>query len=542
MKQLRYIAYVRKSTEDEERQVLSKEAQIDKIKERFSELKIVGFLDESKSAFEPDKRSVFKEVLAMLDKGEVDGIIAWHPDRLSRNEVDASAITWRIRQGVIKDLKFASFSFDNSPEGLMMLQMTMSQSQYFSAKLSKDVKRGNEKKRQLGGLTGLAPEGYVNNRLERTVEKDLVRFKLMRKAFDMYLTGEYSVQQVARTLNDEWGYRTRKHNKTGGKPLGYSTLYSIFRNVRYAGLVPDPYDPEVFYKANFPAMITQAEYDQVQVLLGTKGCPRLASRRQFALRGFLKCGECGCMITAQTKTKKLKVGGSRLHSYYHCTGKRQSCSQVKGFGYKREQELYDDLTDLLDHYELTPKLNEWGIKALRELADKEVGERDSVQTMQNTGIDATQKQLDRLLEMATEGLIDKQTYRAKQTDLMTKLKTLQEAQADTAHRARDWFEFAIETFEKLEHASERFAKGDLATKKEILLAIGQNPVLLNGKLEITPNEWLLPVRDNVQRIKAELEKVRTLPQQIQKASEEAIYLQWCGCGESNSSCLIGSQE
>jgi hypothetical protein len=55
---LRYIAYLRKSSEDEERQVLSKEAQRDKIKERFPDLNIIKFVDESKSAFEPDKRIV----------------------------------------------------------------------------------------------------------------------------------------------------------------------------------------------------------------------------------------------------------------------------------------------------------------------------------------------------------------------------------------------------------------------------------------------------------------------------------------------------
>ncbi len=185
---LRYVLYVRKSTEDEEKQVLSKDAQKDKCEEQFKNLNIVKVLDESKSAFEPDKRDVFKQVLEMLDNGEADGIMAWHPDRLSRNEVDASSITWRVRKGIIKDLKFASFSFENSPEGVMMLQMTMSQSQYFSAKLSKDVKRGNQQKRKTGGITGIAPEGYLNDRINKTVYKDPERFPLLRKAVDLMLT------------------------------------------------------------------------------------------------------------------------------------------------------------------------------------------------------------------------------------------------------------------------------------------------------------------------------------------------------------------
>ena len=113
MNKLRYVAYLRKSTEDEERQVLSKSAQKDNILKCYPDIKIVEWLDESKSAFKPDQRPQFQRILTLLDQGKVDGIVAWHPDRISRNEVDASAITWRIRQGIIKDIKLASFSFDH---------------------------------------------------------------------------------------------------------------------------------------------------------------------------------------------------------------------------------------------------------------------------------------------------------------------------------------------------------------------------------------------------------------------------------------------
>jgi site-specific DNA recombinase len=162
-KQLRYIAYIRKSTEQAERQSLSIPAQKRKIKEIHPNLKIVKTFEESGSAFKPG-RSLFNQMIETIDKGEADAIICWHPDRLSRNEVDASTITYRIRQGVIKDLKFGSYTFDNSPEGIMMLQGVMSHSQYFSSKLSKDVKRGNDEQRKRGWLTGRAPEGYLNTR------------------------------------------------------------------------------------------------------------------------------------------------------------------------------------------------------------------------------------------------------------------------------------------------------------------------------------------------------------------------------------------
>ena len=90
------------------------------------------------------------------------------------------------------------------------------------------------------------------------------------------------------------------------------------------------------------------------------------------------------------------------------------------------------------------------------------------------------------------------------------------------------YEFATRTFERLTDATEKFADGNILTKKDILLSIGKNPVLYEGKLQITPNEWLEPVRINAKSIRERLDKVRTLPEQMKKASEEAICLEWQG--------------
>jgi site-specific DNA recombinase len=541
---LRYGAYMRKSTEEAERQMMSLASQEDKINERFGNLNIAVRRKESKSAFEPDKRPMLKELLDLIDAGKIDGIIAWHPDRLSRNEVDASAITWRIRQGKIKDLKFASgFTFENTPEGIMMLQMTMSQSQYFSAKLSKDVRRGMTKKVQMGGLIGKAPEGYLNKRDsmsgrgEAIVIKDPERFDLMRKAFDLYLTGEYSVAAIHKIMTKEWGYTTLKRRKSGGGAMTKSNLYNVFRNEKYAGLVHDLDDPDKFYKGDYPAMITSEEYDKVQTLLGRKGMPRLAARKQFALRGFIRCADCGHSITAQNKRKVQKNGNVHVYTYYHCTGKHKGCSQKSV--YVPENKLWAQLLELLDSYELDPEMYEWAMDAFRQFAEQEVTERNNVQATQNKAIASTQTQLDKLLDMATRGLINDNEYKTKSTKLKTELKQLQEEQSEITHRVKNWYEIVTETFEKLTYVGKKFTEGDVGNKKDILLAIGENPVLMDGKLQLTSYKWLLPLANNAKSIRAELEKVRTSPQQIQKASKEALRLKWCGWRESNPRLSLG---
>jgi site-specific DNA recombinase len=519
---VRYIGYVRKSTEDQEKQALSIEAQKDKIRERFPNLKIVDIFEESKSAFEPEKRVVFQEVLDRLDAGEADGIIAWHPDRLSRNEVDASALTWRIRKGTLKDLKFANYTFDDSPEGMMMLQMTMSQSQYFSAKLNKDVKRGNEQKRKHGGICGIAPEGYLNDRINKTVYPDPERFPLLRRAVDLFLTGEYSVQQILDIMTYQWGYRTLKRKHIGGGPLGRSSLYYIFRNVRYAGWVPDPYDGDRLYPANFPPLMSQVEYDKIQLLLGRQGGKRFAARKQFVLRGFIRCGECGCMITAQSKERIGPDGKPRIYTYYHCTKKRP-CSQR---GYKREEELFRECVEELNQWELIPELYDWSMDVLNEMARSEIPERKSVEITQQKAINEVQAQYDTLLDMSTRRLIDEEVFVAKSAQLKDQIKELRTAHANAAQETVDWYDYMTHLISTFMNVNVKFAQGDIAAKKEILLAIGQNPVLQDGKLTITPNEWLIPLKEHTQRFNTQIGQVRTMTEQMKSSFLAALFTEW----------------
>jgi DNA invertase Pin-like site-specific DNA recombinase len=96
---LKYFIYCRKSTEDEDRQVLSLSSQIDELKKlaKRLNLKIVGEpLFESMSAKAPG-RKVFNDVLDRIEKGEARGIICWKMDRLARNPVDAGRISWMLQ-------------------------------------------------------------------------------------------------------------------------------------------------------------------------------------------------------------------------------------------------------------------------------------------------------------------------------------------------------------------------------------------------------------------------------------------------------------
>ena len=103
--QYRYIIYVRKSTDEENKQVRSLKDQKDECVEfaQRTKLKWVGFIEEAESAKEPDIRPKFKQMLNDLKAGKYDGIIAWHPDRLARNMREAGDIIDLVDKKIIQD-------------------------------------------------------------------------------------------------------------------------------------------------------------------------------------------------------------------------------------------------------------------------------------------------------------------------------------------------------------------------------------------------------------------------------------------------------
>src|SRR5439155_2450984 len=116
-----------------------------------------------------------------------------------------------------------------------------------------------------------------------------------RRMWNLMLTGLYTPPRIREIANTEWGFRTRATRNAGGIPLARSGIYQIFSNPFYYGWFEYPRGSEKWYKGGHQAMITEEEFDRVQVLLGRDGSPRPAKHFAFAFTGLIRCGECQAM-------------------------------------------------------------------------------------------------------------------------------------------------------------------------------------------------------------------------------------------------------
>ena len=493
---LKYFVYVRKSSEGEERQALSIDSQKEKILEYFSQLDIVEVLEERHSAFKPNQRQVFNSMLNRIRAGEANGIIAWHPDRLSRNEVDAANLTYMIREMFIYDLKFCNYNFDNSPECIWMLQMALSQSQYESAKKGRDVKRGLEKKVKLGWLPGVAPIGYINDRTrekgDRRILSDPERFSLIKKMWQLMLTGNYSVAKIHRIANEQWGFRTIKRKKVGNKPVALSTVHRMFTNPFYAGVIV--FDGQESQGKHKP-MITLDEFEKVQYFLGDRGRPR-PKKHNLPYAGVFKCEECGCSVVGEVKRKYIKSQDKiKFYIYYHCTRKRRDykCSQKSSID---EAQLTEQMEELMKSLTILPDFKKWALEALNSQNDREVEERQRIYEMKHKSLEDAQKRLDNLVQMRLRELIDDEEFKVEKQKLQKEIDGLRLDVNETEKRAKTWLKLTEDTFELAVHGLVNFRKADPQTKKEIFLAFGSNPTIKDKKVCLDIHDCFKPIQNH----------------------------------------------
>jgi site-specific DNA recombinase len=472
---MKYFLYCRKSSEDEDRQILSIESQrqeMESLSAGWSEAEIVQVYEESFSAKAPG-RPVFDAMLKRIEAGEAQGIVAWHPDRLARNSIDGGRIIYLLDTKQLKDLKFATFSFENNSQGKFMLSIIFGYSKYYVDSLSENVLRGYRAKVQQGWLPGLAPLGYLNDKEGKTIIPDPDRFPLIQRIWQLMLTGVETPRSIWEMATQEWGLRSVKRKRIGGNLISLSVVYRILANSFYAGVLER--DEKIFPGKHQP-MVTLDEYEQVQEILGRPGRPR-PKKHSFPYTGMIRCGECGFSVTAENKVNPY---GSH-YTYYHCSKRRLDyrCGQP----YVSVRDIEDQVVAFLREITIPNKFHKWAVDRVQRLANDQKNARHVQRASLERSQLSAKKELENLTKLRIRDLLTDEEYVVQRKELEQQaIKTAQHLKNldDTGN----WFELAQQLISFNNSAVFRFSQGDPQTKRLILSIVGSNFSLKDQRLKI----------------------------------------------------------
>ena len=389
---MKYILYCRKSTDTEDKQVLSLDSQEHELLDIAGKLNlnVIKTFKESRTAKEAG-RPIFNEVIQMISAGKADAILCWKLDRLARNFLDGGLIMDMLQKGIIKEIRtYESTHLPNESAFIMAMQFGMANQ--FSRDLSVNVKRGNRAKMEKGGWPNHAPFGYLNDKATSSIVIDHSRAKYVIRAFELYASGCHGFTEIADILYNE-GLRT-----SCGKKVYRGNIHRIIINPFHCGLM---LREGKYYPGNHEPLISKDLYDKAQLVLQGKLHPR-PKAHFFPLRGFLKCESCGCSLTAT-----LKKG----HQYYYCTNSKGNCEEHKV--YMRETYLDEKIIEILSPLQFSEQKINLMYRAAKEKLDADSGYITSSIDILSKQLESLKTKESKLLDTFLADQISKEIYDVK---------------------------------------------------------------------------------------------------------------------------------
>lgn len=389
---MKYILYCRKSTDSEDRQLLSLDAQereLLEIADKYG-LQVVATYRESMSA-KSIGRPVFAKVIKEIKSGKADAILCWKLDRLARNFQDGGLVIDMLQKSIIKEIKtYEATHYPSDP--VYTLAFLFGEANQYSRNLSVNVKRGNREKLERGEFPNKAPIGYLNDKATKKIVIDKQRAVYIKRVFDLYVDERKSTREIADILYSD-GFRTYS-----GKKVYKSAIARILATTFYMGIMVRN---NKHYVGVHTPLISKEKFEQARMIAEGKTQVR-TQKLFFPLRGFLTCANCGCALTAT-----LKKG----HQYYYCTNGKKICAEHKK--YLREEKLYPVIAEILTELAFSKRKIDLTYKAGKERVEIPNSYNEAVIEKLKKDLENIPIKESKLLDTFLEDSITKEAYDSK---------------------------------------------------------------------------------------------------------------------------------
>lgn len=423
-----YLMYLRKSREDKE---VGLEETLDRHNKILSELA-------DKMNIEIPKENIFKEVvsgetiearpemqkmLAIVESGDVDGVLVVEVERLSRGDMsDQGRILQTFYYSNTKIITPGKIYDPANDADRMFFEFGLFMSRREYEIINKRLMRGREEAAKEGKFGGSRPP-YGYDKIKSPVGKGYTlkpneNAKYVQKIYDMACDGIGAVR-ISNYL-DSIGVKS----PTGGSWLSGGIL-RILENKTYCGYVSwqkhhtvkklmngsivrtRKYNFEScdYYKGIHEAIITEEQWNKAQEMRKNHGKPRNNTVYDLKnpLAGLMFCGTCGYSM-------KRKTGGSNHSQIYVCSNKNCACRKGR-VQHKVEEELYSALREWLKGYKVT-------------IGDIEYHDYSDEISSCEKEIEEVRKKIDRTCSLLEEEVYTVEMFKERNSALQERLKTL----------------------------------------------------------------------------------------------------------------------
>ncbi len=517
--------YNRKSTDTEDKQVLSIESQdeynLERIKDNGDEL--IETYQESRSAMKPYNRPEFSRLTDDIRSGKIEVIYCWKLNRLARNAIDGGEIQWLLQQGIIKKIVTSERTYLPSDNVLMMM-VEMGMAIQFSRDLGRDAKRGMKKKAEMGWFPGVVPVGYSNSygqKGEKYVLKDPERFDIVKRCWDMLLADTKTVKDIHRIAAKDWGLTILGAHGKNPRPISRSSMYNMFSNPFYCGKFR--WDGKI-WQGKHPPMITVEEYDKAQEILGPRGKPRLiANQNVFA--GLIFCGSCGSAVIMDVKRKMIKSKGrEKEFKYFRCSKMGRKASSCVERGSVNEGDIKDQIFEKIDSVDIPEAFVDWMLDELRigqaDIARLQEQELSRLQKKYKEAEEKVNKLVKRQLDKSTE--VSEDLFRSTLKELETDRDHWNELINDFHATAKQRTQDTVESVNFAHDIRQEFEGGDRDRKVEILRRIGQSIELKNKTIDFRLRKSFSAFKECNDAVKAKLGSIEPLKMPLVKVKNDVL--------------------
>ncbi len=512
-----YFLYARKSSESEDRQMASINNQIEVVKElaKSKGIEIAEVFEESKSAKAPG-RPVFNEMMTRIEQGEADGIICWKLNRLARNPVDGGRVSWLLQNRIIKHIQCNSSSY-RPTDNVLMMAVELGMANQFVKDLSVDIKRGVHAKAQRGWYPAPQPPlGYKHNKsskktvLSEEIIPDPITFPAVKKLWKLMSTGDYTLRQI-KAVGDQLGLKT--HRRSFLSLSGYNRL---FKHTFYHGTFhwKDDNGEYIKYKGKHKTMISEHEYNKVQESLLSNITSSTPSKCEFKYRGWLRCGECSSMITAERKKQARCTGCNHKFSiiqkqtcpkcrlelkdmiqpsildktYYRCT-RSKVCSQK----YIEESKLEGQYISLISKLYIPEAFQSFLLESLEDIEKEENKDSKELLCSLEKEKKRIEKRLESLVLMRADGEIEKDSFLKSRLKLENELKEFEKQIHQISYSTIHWKKELKSYLDIGKQGLKILKSNDKRKIKRFMKKISSNQTLFSNSLYITTSKPLLAI-------------------------------------------------